>query len=86
MVTLEAKGCWIGHDGQVVHCPAYPVAPLDTTGAGDLFSAGFFLCVLQGKPLPFCAHAGALLAAEVVQVLGAELPSPISAQLKQRLL
>lgn len=75
VVTLMGPdGCWIGQGSEQHRCLAYPVAPLDTTGAGDLFAAGFLHGYLNGRPLPECAHYGALAGAAVVQVYGAELP------------
>lgn len=75
VVTLMgAEGCWVGHGNQQQYCPAYPFVPLDTTGAGDLFAAGFLHGYLTGRPLTECAHYGALAGAAVVQVFGAEIP------------
>ena len=69
VVSMGIEGCWIPDGEKVLHCPAYPVKPVDSTGAGDLFAAGFLHGYLTGKPLPLCAHFGAKVAAEVVQVL-----------------
>lgn len=74
VVSLGKNGCWIANGVEQMHCPAYPLHPVDTTGAGDLFAAGFLHGYLQNKPLPLCAHYGAKIAAAVVQVMGAELP------------
>lgn len=74
VVLVGKAGCWIGHENELIHCLAYPVEPVDTTGAGDLFAAGFLHGYLLGKPLHVCAHYGALTASEVVQVIGAEIP------------
>jgi len=49
--------------------------PLDTTGAGDLFAAGFLYGYLQGYSIEQCARLGSLNAREVVQVMGAEVPA-----------
>ncbi len=52
--------------------PAYPIEKLvDTTGAGDLFAAGFLAGLAKGKDLDDCARLGALAAAEVIQHVGA---------------
>lgn len=75
VVMTGKKGCWVGHGDAVAHYPAYPIdPPLDTTGAGDLFAAGFLHGYLKGKSLKECAHFGALAAAEVVQIFGAAIP------------
>lgn len=74
VVSMNVDGCWIGNNQDLIHCDAYPVKALDSTGAGDVFAAGFLHGYLTGQPLVKCAHYGALIGAEVVQVFGTELP------------
>lgn len=75
VVFIGKEGCWVGQGLDKIKCPAYPVTPVDTTGAGDLFASGFLHGYLRGLPLTVCAHYGALASRAVVQVLGAEIPS-----------
>lgn len=44
--------------GEIFHAPALPITPLDTTGAGDCFCAGFLCAWLEGRPLPECLRWG----------------------------
>jgi sugar/nucleoside kinase (ribokinase family) len=46
-------------DGPIVRVPALPVAPLDTTGAGDSFNAGFLRAWLDGADIRDCLRWGA---------------------------
>ncbi len=46
---------------------------VDTTGAGDLYSAGFLHAYALGHPLSVCGEAGALVAGYVVSVFGARM-------------
>lgn len=64
-------------DGQaVVSVAAQKVqSVVDTTGAGDLWAAGFLHGWLGGAPLERCGEWGSLLAGEVIQVMGAEIPT-----------
>jgi sugar/nucleoside kinase (ribokinase family) len=85
VVMMGKEGCWVGHQNNLLKCKAYPVKPMDTTGAGDLFASGFIHGYFNKKPLEVCAHYGALTAAAVVQVLGAELPSETWASLRHQM-
>ena len=44
---------------------------VDTTGAGDLYAAGFMVGLSRGRPLPTCGRLGSLAAAEVISHVGA---------------
>ena len=72
VVTRSEKGCLvIGPDGTEA-VPAFPVKRVvDTTGAGDLFAAGFLSGLARGADDRTCGRLGALAAAEVIQHLGA---------------
>lgn len=74
IVSMNKEGCWIGQKTELLRCPAYPVEPLDSTGAGDLFASGFLHGYLTDKPLGVSAHYGALAGAAIVQLQGASLP------------
>lgn len=71
-VTRGAGGA-IASDGRgSVSVPAEPVAKVeDTTGAGDLFAAGFLLGLARQRPLIDCLRLGTLAAAEVISHMGA---------------
>jgi sugar/nucleoside kinase (ribokinase family) len=72
IVTRSEKGS-IVLDGQDTHeAPAFPVdRVVDTTGAGDLFAAGFLAGMARGADYFTCGRLGALAAAEIIQHLGA---------------
>jgi sugar/nucleoside kinase (ribokinase family) len=71
-MTRGAEGCLIARGDERVSAPAAPVASVvDTTGAGDLFAAGFLRGFTTGKALAECARLGAVAAAEVIAHVGA---------------
>lgn len=72
VVTRSEKGSVVVTRDETKAVPAYPIDRLvDTTGAGDLFAAGFLAGLAKGKSLTDCARLGALAAAEVIQHVGA---------------
>jgi sugar/nucleoside kinase (ribokinase family) len=58
VVKDGANGAYARLDRQVTHAPAIPIAPLDTTGAGDCFNAGFITAWLEGRPIEDCLRWG----------------------------
>jgi len=72
VITRSAAGCVIA-DGNDVHVvEAVKVdRVVDSTGAGDLFAAGFLFGLTHGRELADCGRLGALAAAEVISHVGA---------------
>lgn len=72
VVTRSEKGCVVASDEGVIAVPAFPIEALvDTTGAGDLFAAGFLFGLVRGTGYENAGRLGALAAAEVIQHVGA---------------
>ena len=72
VVTRSEKGCVVASKDGVVAAPAFPVDRLvDTTGAGDLFAAGFLFGMVRNAGYENAGRLGALAAAEVIQHIGA---------------
>jgi len=72
VVTRSEKGCMVVSKDEVTAVPAFPVARVvDTTGAGDLFAAGFLFGLVRGADPTIAGRLGALAAAEVIQHIGA---------------
>jgi sugar/nucleoside kinase (ribokinase family) len=80
VVTRSEKGCVVvsRENTQAVH--AYPVERVvDTTGAGDLFAAGFLFGLAREQTEEDAARLGALAAAEIIQHLGARPETSLKA-------
>ena len=78
-LTRSERGSVIvaGDDVHVIE--AVPVDDLvDTTGAGDLYAAGFLYGLSRGQELPACGRLGSLAAAEVVSHVGARPQVPLA--------
>ena len=72
VVTRGEKGCVIVSRDKVTEVAASPVERVvDTTGAGDLFAAGFLFGLALGLDHAICGKLGGLAAAEVIQHIGA---------------
>jgi sugar/nucleoside kinase (ribokinase family) len=72
VVTRSEKGCVVVSDDGVVAVPAFAIDRLvDTTGAGDLFAAGFLVGLVRNAGYENAGRLGALAAAEVIQHIGA---------------
>jgi sugar/nucleoside kinase (ribokinase family) len=72
VVTRSEKGCVVLENARMFASPAVPVARVvDTTGAGDLFAAGFLFGLARGATHEKAARLGALAAAEVISHIGA---------------
>jgi sugar/nucleoside kinase (ribokinase family) len=79
-ITRGPAGAVASDGDETVTVPAEPVAHLDdTTGAGDLFAAGFLLGLARERPLADCLRLGALAAAEVISHTGARPQTSLAA-------
>jgi sugar/nucleoside kinase (ribokinase family) len=71
-LTRSAKGSVIVRGAETVTVPVEPVAKVvDTTGAGDLYAAGFLYGVARGKDLATAGRLGSIAAAEIISHIGA---------------
>jgi len=72
IVTRSEKGCVVVEGENTWEAPAFPIERLvDTTGAGDMFAAGFLAGLARGRDMTTCGRLGALASAEIIQHLGA---------------
>jgi sugar/nucleoside kinase (ribokinase family) len=77
-LTRSEKGSVVVKGSETYAVPAAPVARVvDTTGAGDLYAAGFLFGFTHGKPLAECARLGAIAAAEIISHVGARPEKPL---------
>lgn len=74
VVKIGKEGSLIQSGDEFVRVPATPVNAIDTTGAGDVYASGFLYGLANGFSLDNCGKLGGLMAAEVIQVLGAKIP------------
>jgi sugar/nucleoside kinase (ribokinase family) len=86
VVTRSEHGALAVENGRRVEVPAEPVAEvIDTTGAGDLFAAGFLTGQAQGRSIEHSLRMGAIAAAEVISHYGARPEADLKTLVAQRL-
>ena len=77
-LTRGARGSVIVAGDEVHVVDAAPVERVtDTTGAGDLFAAGFLFALSRGRDPAACGRLGALAAAEIISHFGARSETPL---------
>ena len=80
VVTRSEDGALATRGEERADVPAEPIEKLvDTTGAGDLFAAGFLLGIARGSSLEQSLRLGAIAAAEVIQHYGARPEADLKA-------
>lgn len=85
VVTRGEKGAVAVREKERYEVPAEPINKVvDTTGAGDLFAAGFLTGYAQNRPVSECLQMGALSAAEVITHYGARPETPLHKLIAER--
>jgi len=73
IIKTGDKGSLISDGNQIYKIGVIPATSIDTTGAGDLYAAGFLYGLVKALPMEICGKIGALLAGKVIGVLGAKM-------------
>jgi sugar/nucleoside kinase (ribokinase family) len=73
VVKLGKNGSLIRQKNEHHRIGCIPARAVDTTGAGDLYAAGFLYGLIKGYSLAVCGNIGSLLSGKVVEVIGAKL-------------
>ena len=82
-LTRSAEGSVVFAGGEAHSVAAVPVARIvDTTGAGDLYAAGFLYGLTHGLALPICGAVGSVCAAEIISHVGARPETALAGLVK----
>lgn len=73
VVKIGKKGSLIKRGDEVVEIGCNNIDVVDTTGAGDMYAAGFLYGLINGYDLERCGTIGNHLAESIIQVIGAKM-------------
>ena len=76
VVKVGKDGSWVQRGDESYCIKPWPADPVDATGAGDTYAAGFLYADSLGLPLKTCGEIGSIIAAKVVEVVGTKIDIP----------
>lgn len=82
VVKTGSEGSMIKKGNQVTHISPITAQPMDTTGAGDLYAAGFLFGLINNLGFVNAGYIGSLLASTVIEKIGAKIPADKWAAIK----
>ncbi len=73
VIKVGSEGSWIKRGDEIIKIEASDVDLKDTTGAGDLYAAGFLYGYANDEDLELCGIYGSILAGHVIEIIGARM-------------
>ncbi len=83
VLKTGSEGSWIKSGNELIRISAGQVKCVDTTGAGDLYAAGFLYGFASEMNLPACGAIGSLMAGKVIEIVGAKMDRERFSSLKK---
>lgn len=83
VVKIGPKGSYIAHNGSVIHATATKAKCIDSTGAGDLYAAGFLYGLSKNAPLITCGEIGSLISGHVIECIGTKMSEKVWTSIKK---
>ena len=85
ILKIGAEGSWLKTVNETLKISAYPIKCVDTTGAGDLYAAGFLYGYANNLPLEKCGILGSFMAGKVIEIIGARMDRERFAFIKEEI-
>ncbi|WP_322511786.1 PfkB family carbohydrate kinase, partial [Chloroflexus sp.] len=82
VVTAGEAGSWAYAGDEIIHTPAFPTQPVDTTGCGDVFHGALLFALLRNDPLPAALRFASAAAALKTRGLGGRSALPTLAEIE----
>ena len=76
VVKVGKEGSMVKSGDEYHFIEPWPAVPVDATGAGDTYAAGFLYAHSLGMPLKVCGEVGSIIASKVVEVIGTKIDIP----------
>jgi sugar/nucleoside kinase (ribokinase family) len=73
VVKVGAKGAFVKRGNEIITISPMKADVVDTTGAGDMWAAGFLAGLVKGENLQKCGMMGAIVAKNIIEVVGAKM-------------
>ncbi len=73
VIKMGAEGSFCVSENDMIRIGVRPSNPIDTTGAGDLYAAGFLYGHIKNLSPETCGKMGAILAGRVIEMIGAKM-------------
>lgn len=73
VIKMGGEGSFCCSGGEIIRVGVRPSKPIDTTGAGDLYAAGFIYGHMNGLSMENCGKIGAILSGRVIEMIGAKM-------------
>ncbi len=83
VVKVGAQGSLVAHGDERHRIGTIPATPLDKTGAGDLYAAGFLHGLVRGLNIKQCGDIGAIVSSKSIETMGGQVPSGVWPQIKR---
>ena len=85
-IKLGKRGSIVFHDKEKFIVKPSPISAIDSTGAGDMYAAGFLASISSGNNYQKSGEIAVQLAEEIIQIQGAQFEEKIMKQLKSKIL
>ncbi|CCK81431.1 adenosine kinase [Desulfobacula toluolica] len=84
VLKVGERGSYVSHHNDIIRIDAIKgKAPVDTTGAGDLWAAGFLFGIAHGFSIEKSGQIASACGYEACQVMGAQLPEEVWSRIKK---
>lgn len=82
VLKFGERGSIISHRGGIIRVKPYRIRPVDTTGAGDLYAAGFLYSIISGKSVEEAGRIGSYMGARISEQVGALMEDALKKEIR----